>query len=112
PWTLGDMAARVGEAIWLNGFILSRKTQLPQGYGKEKSMRRARDCSRWRLSARFKPVLSHPDYDRRLRSYTGSADPRDVSPKALAGLALPPYRRWGVTPRPENECRNCSLRLG
>jgi hypothetical protein len=31
-------------------------------------------------------VLSHPDYDRRLRSYTGSADPCDIRRKALAGF--------------------------
>jgi len=55
------------------------------------------------------PVLFHPDYDRRLRDLTGSAD--------LGGLASGKrsraryhdkntsrqhYRRWGFSPRPEN----------
>ena len=47
-------------------------------------------------------VLYHPDYDRRLRDLTGSADPKDAYPKALAGFAHRAYRRWGIAPRPEN----------
>jgi hypothetical protein len=52
-------------------------------------------------------VLFHPDFNRRLRLRTESADP--LSPKlsrakALAGLGVvkDPYRRWGISPRPEN----------
>jgi hypothetical protein len=33
-------------------------------------------------------ILSHPDYDRRLRNLTGSADPVNRYLKALAGSAL------------------------
>lgn len=52
-------------------------------------------------SCSFTPVLSHPDYDRRLRNYTESADP-DIC-QALAGFGHSArYRRWGITPRPEN----------
>jgi len=52
-------------------------------------------------------ILFHPDFNRRLRSCTGSADPAlsFEEKQALAGLGLPLYRRWGVSPRPENECR-------
>ncbi len=40
---------------------------------------------------------------RRPRNYTGSADPSGQSQMALAGFMLTHiYRRWGVTPRPEN----------
>lgn len=46
-------------------------------------------------------VLFHPDFNRRLRHRTGSAD----TPKGpLAGSGSPPYRRWGISPRPENAC--------
>jgi len=31
--------------------------------------------------------------------------PSPSEDQALAGLEFPPYRRWGVSPRPENECR-------
>src|SRR3546814_1292213 len=52
-------------------------------------------------------VFFHPDCDRRLRHPTGSADP-PAWPEALAGLSRRPmkslatYRRWGVSPRPED----------
>jgi hypothetical protein len=46
-------------------------------------------------------ALFHPDYDRRLRLLTESADPSQIA-KALAGSESPRYRRWGITPRPEN----------
>src|SRR5213079_108042 len=52
-------------------------------------------------------VLFHPDFNRRLRNHTESADP--FSPrnfpveKGARGLGLlHPYRRWGLSPRPEN----------
>jgi len=42
-------------------------------------------------------ALYHPDFNRRSRNFTGSADP----PKT--GEALADYnRRWGISPRPEN----------
>src|ERR1700722_12157145 len=55
-------------------------------------------------------VLFHPDFNRRLRSHTESADPSFQSLKiqgseseGARGLGLShPYRRWGVSPRPEN----------
>jgi hypothetical protein len=50
-------------------------------------------------------VLFHPDFNRRLRNRTESADPFSQADgkKALAGLGLGhPYRRWGLSPRPEN----------
>src|ERR1700746_3464179 len=73
------------------------------------------------------PVLFHPDCNRRLRNRTESADPADSSADArglwrslafgrhtirppppilrrtLAGFGdHSPYRRWGLSPRPEN----------
>ena len=49
------------------------------------------------------PVLFHPDFNRRLRNRTESADPADCSAGAR-GLwrSLAIYRRWGLSPRPEN----------
>src|ERR1700719_2605356 len=55
-------------------------------------------------------VLFHPDFNRRLRNRTESADPSSQGDstrgfqgrKALAGLGCRPYRRWGISPRPEN----------
>src|ERR1700692_3352705 len=55
-------------------------------------------------------VLFHPDFNRRLRNRTESADPSSQGDstrgfqgrKALAGLGFRPYRRWGISPRPEN----------
>jgi len=53
-----------------------------------------------------RPVLFHPDFNRRLRSHTESADPsspEDPGKEGARGLGLVhPYRRWGVSPRPEN----------
>ncbi len=50
------------------------------------------------------PVLSHPDYDRRLWNHTRSADPARHGPAGARGLReeFLPYRRWGISPRPEN----------
>jgi hypothetical protein len=48
-------------------------------------------------------TLSHPDFNRRPRNYTGSAD-LQTKPEALAGFQRTLiYRRWGVSPRPENK---------
>ena len=49
-------------------------------------------------------ILFHPDFNRRLRNRTGSADPSPAwtRGKALAGSSRNSYRRWGVSPRPEN----------
>ncbi len=47
-------------------------------------------------------ILSHPDYNRRLQIYTGSADLYHQNDKALAGfMRVACYRRWGLSPRPE-----------
>jgi len=52
-------------------------------------------------------VLFHPDFNRRLRLRTESADPLSpeiVESKGARGLGRceGPYRRWGISPRPEN----------
>jgi hypothetical protein len=57
------------------------------------------------------PVLYHPDYDRRPRDRTESADlDEETSPSARGLYALQAtlrnYRRWGFTPRPENILMN------
>src|SRR5690606_29276886 len=65
---------------------------------------------RCRVAMRL-PVLYHPDYDRRLWNHTRSADPveaacgsRQKLHQALAGWMLAHHhRRWGISPRPENE---------
>src|SRR5215475_6710990 len=64
---------------------------------------RAHGTTRARAEARgIATVLFHPDYNRRLRNCTESADP-SFGRKALAGLGpKDPYRRWGIAPRPEN----------
>ncbi|KPU84260.1 hypothetical protein JI58_04740 [Marinosulfonomonas sp. PRT-SC04] len=58
------------------------------------------DISGVRLNHTPNPALFHPDFNRRLRNLTGSADPSYW--KALAGFHVNDYRRWGITPRPEN----------
>lgn len=54
-------------------------------------------------------AFSHPDYDRRLRHWTESADPQlsgdDCGARGLAAICMPAYRRWGVPPRPEDPAR-------
>ena len=54
-------------------------------------------------------AFSHPDYDRRLRHWTESADPQssgdDCGARGLAAICMPAYRRWGVPPRPEDTAR-------
>jgi len=47
-----------------------------------------------------------PASNRRLRHRTGSADP-PAWPEALAGSPRKAYRRWGISPRPEDvvQCR-------
>src|SRR4029079_15837766 len=49
-------------------------------------------------------VLFHPDFNRRLRNHTESADPStSFEEEGARGLGLRhPYRRWGFSPRPEN----------
>src|SRR5882757_3614699 len=47
-------------------------------------------------------VLFHPDFNRRPRNRTESADPSSGE-EGARGLGLRhPYRRWGFSPRPEN----------
>jgi len=47
------------------------------------------------------PVLFHPDFNRRLRHLTWSAWPFQM--EGARGLATGvAYRRWGLSPRPEN----------
>src|SRR3954447_26318327 len=59
-----------------------------------------------RRAARFAAVatvLFHPDFNRRLRNHTESADPSSRAEEGARGLGLlRPYRRWGLSPRPEN----------
>src|SRR5690606_985260 len=45
-------------------------------------------------------VLFHPDCNRRPRHRTWSADPSTEGARGLAAIAA--YRRWGISPRPEN----------
>lgn len=49
-------------------------------------------------------ILFHPDYYRRLRPLTESADPAVAGARGLKQrrVANRLYRRWGITPRPEN----------
>src|SRR5215469_3874911 len=58
-----------------------------------------------RKRAGIATVLFHPDFNRRLRNYTESADP-SLFGEGARGLGPPsfrdPYRRWGLSPRPEN----------
>jgi hypothetical protein len=50
-------------------------------------MRRRSAVHEW--TATFPDILFHPDCDRRLRTLTGSADPRELRPpEALAGLRV------------------------
>jgi hypothetical protein len=72
---------RSGEAeeeTWLN--FDSFHDQFPQGHGESKKPNGRAPAAQ----AISKPILFHPDYDRRLRHRTGSADPRFRA--ALAGL--------------------------
>ena len=55
------------------------------------------------------PFSLHPDYDRRPRDHTGTADlaarhrrSRTVTKRSRAMRIARNYRRWGVAPRPEN----------
>src|SRR4051812_5474396 len=57
----------------------------------------AREC------AAAATVLFHPDFNRRLRNRTESADPCFFKKQGARGLGpFGPYRRWGLSPRPEN----------
>ena len=87
------------EEIW---FICRPfRNQFPQGYGRRHRERSAPSKDIGTRQGAI-PVLSHPDYDRRLRSCTESADPRQ-SGAALAGFSPKDcHRRWGLSPRPEN----------
>ena len=52
-------------------------------------------------------ILFHPDCNRRLWHLTKSADPPPRRKEALAGSPEKPgYRRWGISPRPENKCNH------
>src|SRR6201993_2929156 len=47
-------------------------------------------------------VLFHPDFNRRPRICTESADPSPLEGRRSRAWAHRPYRRWGLSPRPEN----------
>src|ERR1700675_952224 len=54
-------------------------------------------------------VLFQPDFNRRLRNHTESADPfsrrrlqAEGTRRSRAWVLFNPYRRWGLSPRPEN----------
>ncbi len=47
-------------------------------------------------------IFSHPDYDRRLWHSTRSADPARMRGRSRARRLTPAYRRWGISPRPED----------
>lgn len=47
-------------------------------------------------------IFSHPDYDRRLWHSTRSADPARMRGRSRACRLSPAYRRWGISPRPED----------
>src|SRR3546814_3764051 len=63
---------------WLTDSWLSQ-TRLTKNQG-------ARACSARVCRAPQNPALSHPDYDRRLRNRTESADPDDAVPAGARGL--------------------------
>src|SRR3546814_4254490 len=63
---------------WLTDSWLSQ-TRLTKNQG-------ARACSARVCRAPQHPALSHPDYDRRLRKRTQSADPADALPAGAHGL--------------------------
>ena len=49
------------------------------------------------------PFSLYPDYDRRPRNHTGSADlAGQACKRSRAMRGLRNYRRWGIAPRPEN----------
>ena len=61
------------------------------------------------------PFSLHPDYDRRPRDHTGSADLAKSSAEAFepakrsrAMRIARNYRRWGIAPRPENVATSLS----
>jgi len=55
-------------------------------------------------------VFFHPDCDRRLRHRTGSADPSRPGPRRRSrARRIATYRRWGVSPRPEDVTYCCRL---
>src|SRR4030088_1070313 len=68
------------------------------------------DISHPQMRGAAATVLFHPDFNRRLRIHTESADPFSLVPQiwfpkeeGARGLGLRhPYRRWGLSPRPEN----------
>lgn len=47
-------------------------------------------------------IFSHPDCDRRLWHSTRSADPARMRGRSRARRLSPAYRRWGISPRPED----------
>ena len=61
------------------------------------------------------PFSLHPDYDRRPRDHTGSADlglflaeAQECAKRSRAMRFARNYRRWGVAPRPENVAASLS----
>jgi hypothetical protein len=80
------------------------ETVNPQNSRHSNHLTRTRNVGQPKASA-VSSVLFHPDFNRRPRNYTGSADLPQFAriAGALAGFwLLANYRRWGVTPRPEN----------
>src|SRR5687767_573990 len=59
--------------------------------------------------AEHQHIFFHPDCDRRLWHRTRSADPffppRSGKKGARGLVACATYRRWGISPRPEDVCQ-------
>src|SRR5690606_28876908 len=82
--------------------------RFPRGSQRKTPQGRAR-APPW---AGARAVFFHPDCDRRLRTWTGSADPPGTRRRSRARRACcaAAYRRWGVAPRPEDVV--CAGRAG
>jgi len=61
------------------------------------------DSRQWAITPKDERIcltLFHPDCYRRLRPFTGSADPLPMERRSRAPRCNPGYRRWGISPRP------------
>src|SRR5690606_23658740 len=85
------VAPLAGEEIWFNVRSFRNQSFLRvTGIGAGSA---AAGMAHGAGKASAEPVLSHPDYDRRLRNHTGSADPPDQAGGARGlweGSHLPP----------------------